>query len=97
MLLTCDSAKGVNAYDDITDYPQTSGTYSTTHEKVAEYKAKQKEFAPYAGNYTAERRGRLVGGAPSGTEPKIRIMAEAPTQDRRVSPVAKARLCILGG
>lgn len=96
VLLACDSAKGVNAYDDITDYPQTSGDILTTQEKVAEYKARQKEFAPMLEIIQRESGGRLVV-RPSGTEPKIRIMAEAPTQAAAYLAVAKARLCILGG
>ncbi|MDD3946991.1 MAG: hypothetical protein PHI19_04040, partial [Clostridia bacterium] len=96
MLTAAECAKDVHFYDDIVDYPQASGDIITTHEKLAEYKANEEAFAEKLEEIRAENGARLVV-RPSGTEPKIRIMAEASTINKTYCAIGQARLTILRG
>lgn len=94
MLTAATSNKKLADCDDIEDYPQAEGDILTTFERVAAYKKLQKEIDLQLDDIRTQGWGRLVV-RPSGTEPKIRIMAEAATPTKAYAMVAMARARIL--
>lgn len=70
-----DLEEGIDILDDIKEYPQASRDIKTTPEKVAAFKNSE-EIKKFISGFSSLPDGRVVVRA-SGTEPKIRIMAEA--------------------
>lgn len=94
LLTAAVSRNKFEVYDDIKDLPLVEGDILTTPEKVSAYKVIQNEISPLLDKLREGISGRLVV-RPSGTEPKIRIMAEADTMPEAYALVARARHLIL--
>lgn len=93
MLIAAECSKGIDYYDDIKDYPQINGDILTTQDGIARYKASQEKIEKEVDKVRQLFDGRLVVRT-SGTEPKIRIMAEAKTEPQACAAVARVRLMI---
>lgn len=94
MLIAAECSKGIDYYDDIKDYPQVNGDILTTQNGIAKYKACQEKIEKEIAEIRLLFDGRLVVRT-SGTEPKIRIMAEAKTERDAYAAAARARLIII--
>jgi phosphoglucosamine mutase len=94
MLMAAISAKPLEKYDDIQDYPQMQGDIVTDIKKIEQFRADKGALDRYIKRLLRQSAGRLVI-RPSGTEPVIRVMAEAPTMEEATMLCKKARAYVI--
>lgn len=88
-----DVKRALIALDDIEEYPSVSDDIITVPERVDAFKANE-EIKGYLKEIEKDTETRIVVRA-SGTEPRVRIMAEAPTKERAASLAAEIKSFIL--
>jgi len=94
LLLAALSVKSLAEYDDIVEYPQIQGDIVTTTEKIENFIKEEGAISRYIAGALKGSEARLVV-RPSGTEPKIRIMAEAPTEEDAAKLCGRVRGYVL--
>lgn len=94
ILAVIDQEKDIRLFDDIKEYPQIMCDILTDPEKIENFK-NNGEINAYLRDLGGRKDIRTVVRA-SGTEPKIRIMAEAPTEDGARKLAYEIRGFILG-
>ncbi len=93
MLANIGTEKELVAFDDMQDFPQFEPDITTTNTAIAAFK-KDEDITHKVAELNLNLSGRLVVRA-SGTEPKIRIMAEAKTLEKAKSCALQAKEYII--